>query len=108
MLLMVYTFLFSTAPDDFVNTLEIVLQFNGVLKSQTVTIMIENDNVLENNETFFGNLAAIDQQVIVAPQTAVITIVEDNADSKWEVLDELWIQIYIYARLFLLHTQDNG
>ena len=83
MLLMVYnTFPLSTAPDDFVNTLGIVLQFNGVFRSQPVIIMIENDDVLENNETFVGNLEAIDQGVIVAPQTAAITIVEDSADSK--------------------------
>lgn len=81
-LLMIYSFPFSTAPDDFVNTLGIVLQFNGVFRSQPVIIMIENDDVLENDETFFGNLEAIDQGVIVAPQRAAITIVEDNADSK--------------------------
>ena len=105
---MVCTFPLSTAPDDFVNTLGIVLQFNGVFRSRPVFIMIEDDDVLENNETFFGNLEPIDRGVIVAPQTAAITIVEDNADSKWEVLDELWNQMYMYPRPFLWHSQNNG
>ena len=105
---MIYSFPFSTAPDDFVNTLGIVLQFNGVFRSQPVIIMIENDDILENDETFFGNLEAIDQGVIVAPQRAAITIVEDNADSKWEVLCELWNQMYMYLRSFLWHSQNNG
>ena len=59
------------------------MQFDGVSTSQTVTVTIENDNVLESEETFLGNLELRnqdDQQVTLAPQTAVITIVEDSAD----------------------------
>ena len=73
----------SSAPGDFADPIEIVLQFDGVSTSQTVTVTIENDNVLESEETFLGNLELRnqeDQQVTLAPQTAVITIVEDNAD----------------------------
>lgn len=76
-------FSLSSAPGDFADPVEIVVQFDGVSTSQTVTVTIENDNVLESEETFLGNLELRnqdDQQVTLAPQTAVITIVEDSAD----------------------------
>jgi len=70
------------APGDFVDPLEIVLQFDSVFNSRTATVTIVDDNILESNEIFFGNLASTDSQVIVSPQTAAVTIVEDN-DGKW-------------------------
>ena len=66
------------APGDFVDPVEIVLQFDSISNSRTVTITIVDDNVLEDDETFFGNLVSTDPQVIAAPRTAVVTIVEDN------------------------------
>ena len=71
---------FSPAPSDY-TTLTNSLVFNGATSSQTVTLTIQDDNVVEQQfENFFMNLRTFDSAVILNPATANVTV-EDN-DSK--------------------------
>ena len=57
------------------------LVFNATTSSQTVTIPILDDNIFEGSETIIMTLASADPAAILTPQTANVTI-EDN-DGKY-------------------------
>ncbi len=63
---------------DFVDPGPITLQFDGSSTNRTVRITIIDDAILEDNESFFGNLATTDAAVTVDPDEAEATIIEDN------------------------------
>ena len=42
-----------------------------------------NDGILENSETFSGNLRTSDSAVEFDPQIATVTIFEQAGDGKW-------------------------
>ena len=52
------------------------LVFNGNSRVQTIAVAIINDNVVENSESFYGNLSTSDVAVDLAPNAARITIEE--------------------------------
>ena len=68
----------SVAPIDFIDPGRVTLQFSNQTTSQTVRIVIEDDDILENDENFFGNLATLDGSVILDPEQAEVNILEDN------------------------------
>jgi len=53
------------------------LMFNAITSSQTVTIPILEDNIVEGSETIIVTLASADPTAVLNPPTASITI-EDN------------------------------
>ena len=64
---------------DFENTGEITaLHFDRGNTFFTMNIPILDDDILEYNEIFFANLTKTDNAVILQPDTAEITIIEDN------------------------------
>ena len=69
-------FLILAATLDYVVTSS-DLTFNATTSSQTVTIPILEDNIVEDFETIIVTLASADPAAIVNPSSASVTI-EDN------------------------------
>ena len=69
-------FLIHAATLDYVVTSS-DLTFNATKLSQTVTIPILEDNIVEDFETIIMTLTSADPAVILNPQSASVTI-EDN------------------------------
>ena len=64
---------------DFVDPVTpIPLLFDAITTSIPVTVIINDDAILENNEDLFSLLSTTDAAVNLIPQQATITIVEDN------------------------------
>ena len=72
----------SIYPLDFNPLTDVVLQFNASTSSIPVIITIVDDGILENSETFFGNLRTSDSGVVVDSQRAIVTILEEAGDGK--------------------------
>ena len=72
----------SVAPADFVPVTDAPLQFDSSTLSQTFTVTIVNDDILENPEEFFGMLTTLDDSVDIRPdvQTSTVTILEEDGD----------------------------
>ena len=68
---------------DFNPLTDVVLQFNASTSSIPVIVTIVDDGILENSETFFGNLSTSDIGVVFDSQRAIVTILEETADGKW-------------------------
>ena len=73
----------SIDPLDFNPLTDVVLQFNAFTSSTPVVVTIVDDGILENSETFFGNLRSSDSGVVVVFQRVNVTILEDAGDGKW-------------------------
>ena len=73
----------SIDPLDFNPLTDVVLQFNASTSSIPVKVTFVDDGILENSETFFGNLRSNDSGVVVDSQRVNITILEDTGDGKW-------------------------
>ena len=58
------------------------LTFNGATSSQTVTIPILEDNIVEGSETVIVTLTSADPAVILNPPSASVTI-EDDDSKRW-------------------------
>ena len=58
------------------------LTFNATTSSQTVTIPILDDNIVEGSETIIVTLTSADPAAIVNPSSASVTI-EDNDGKRW-------------------------
>ena len=57
--------------------------FDSTTTSQNVYVAILDDDILEDNETFIGDLTTTDDRVDLHPVTATTVIIEDN-DGKFE------------------------
>ena len=66
------------AGSDYTSPGAVTLTFNSTTTSQTVPVIIVDDEILEGNETFFGNLATTDDRIDINPVNANATIFEDN------------------------------
>ena len=79
-------FLIHAATVDYIVTSS-DLAFNATTSSQTVTIPILEDDIVEDSETIIVTLTSTDSAAIVNPQSASVTI-EDNDGKKltWYVL----------------------
>lgn len=67
-----------TGGSDFMDPGIIHVQFDNITASQSVSIAVIDDSVLEDDENLFGNLTTADPAVIVHPTQAEATIIEDN------------------------------
>jgi len=73
----------STAPTDYIGISMAPLQYDAFQRSRVIVIPIINDNILENDEFFFGILNTSDGAVILSVPRTDITILEDpGEDSK--------------------------
>ena len=66
------------AGSDYTSPGVVTLTFNSTTTSQTVSVTILDDDILEDNETFVGNLNTTDKMVDINPDTATTIIIEDN------------------------------
>ena len=65
-------------PSDYERTVA-QLTFSPTVNVNPIPVNIVSDDIHEDNETFFGNLAAdADQPVILNPEGVVVTILDDN------------------------------
>ena len=86
-------FIYPASSDYTTLTRSLVL--NGATNSQTVTIQIRDDMVVENQFEFFSiNLSTSDSAVMLDPVSAAVTV-EDN-DSE---LSPQYTRVYIYTKM---------
>jgi len=88
----------STAPVDFIAVMGTNIVFDADTSSSTELIAINDDNILENLESFFGNLNTNDSAVIIAPDSTRVDILEDTVDSKFFV----WLRYYLLIVMNLM------
>ena len=74
-------FLSTVAPVDYEETIT-DFTFGPGIDRLCVDVPIVNDDILEGNEQFFGTLTTTDPDVLVNPDEATVTIIEDPNDSK--------------------------
>ena len=72
---------FFSVPSDYERT-EQLLTFSPTILSVQVPVTIINDSIVEEDETFFGNLDARGQPANTDPAIASVLITEDPSDSK--------------------------
>ena len=72
-------FVTSAADVDFITT-SAVLTFNASTPLQCDQVIIINDSILENNETFFVELESTDDVVDVLLNSAPVTIIDDDCE----------------------------
>ena len=72
-------FVISVADVDFITT-SAVLTFNASTSLQCDQVIIINDGILENNETFFVQLESSDDVVTVSLNSAPVTIIDDDCE----------------------------
>ena len=72
-------FVTSVADVDFITT-SAVLTFNASTPLQCDQVIIINDSILENNETFFVELESTDDVVNVLLNSAPVTIIDDDCE----------------------------
>ena len=88
-------------PADYERTVR-QLTFSPTVDVNAVPVNIINDDIHEDNERFFGNLTVdTDQQTILNPDTAVVTILDDIDCKlfKWQCLYQIilcYFHIYSY------------
>lgn len=86
-------FIYPASSDYTTLTRSLVL--NGATNSQTVTIQIRDDMVVENQFEFFSiNLSTSDSAIMLDPVSAAVTV-EDN-DSE---LSPQYTRVYIYTKM---------
>lgn len=68
----------SSGSVDYVAIPNLTLQFDENTLSQSVTIVISDDSILEDNENFFGSLSSSDNAVDLTPRMATINIFDLN------------------------------
>ena len=69
---------------DFIDT-SAVLTFNGSTPLQCSPVVITNDEIVENNETFFIQLGSLDDAINISVSSATVTITDDDCE-YWNVL----------------------
>ena len=98
--------MFSTAPSDFL-LLTNQLTFNpgSGLQRDCATITVVSDTILEDDESFSVVLTTTDPDVTIDPNTAVVTLTND--DGKYMCLTYLVITIADGAGQRLWRTLDS-
>ena len=66
----------SVAPIDFISLLGVVLQFDENTQSNSVTVTIIDDDIVENVEDFFAALMTTDSAVDLAPNMTTVNIID--------------------------------
>ena len=68
----------TEAPNDYAN-ISMILTFDNDMDKQCVNIILDNDMILENNETFEVLLDRLDDtRVILMPERAEVIIIDDD------------------------------
>ena len=82
----------SIAPDDFsLPTTQLTFNPGNGLQRDCATIMVGSDTILEDDKSFSVELTTTDPDVTISPNTAVVTITND--DSKYLCLTSLVVTI---------------
>ena len=74
----------SVAGMDFID-ISAVLTFNASTPLQCSQVIITNDEIVENNETFFVQLESSDDAVNISISSATVTIADEDCE-YWIVL----------------------
>ena len=69
-----------------------MVTFSAGLSSASVSVPVTNDNVIEASEMFSGSLSAVTENVVIGPDTAYVTIMDD--DGELMSLYTLWLYMY--------------
>ena len=77
---------------DFITT-SAVLTFNASTSLQCDQVIIIDDGILENNETFFVQLESSDDVVTVSLNSAPVTIIDDDCEF-WIIQYECWLGVF--------------
>jgi len=97
-------FIISVADVDFITT-SAVLTFNASTPLQCDQVIIINDGILENNETFIVQLESSDDAVNVSlnSRSAPVTIIDDDCEFGLFNMSAVWV----YLRLYFPSTVIN-
>ena len=76
-------------------TVSMDLTFNSGNTARTVMIPIVGDNVVESTESFTVSLTSADSAVTLNPSTTIVTILDDDDDSKFWCMEERWEEVSI-------------
>ena len=68
-----------------------MVTFSAGLSSASVSVPVTNDNVIEASEMFSGSLSAVTENVVIGPDTAYVTIMDD--DGELMSLYTLWLYV---------------
>ena len=106
-LLIIVELMFSIAPGDFL-LLTNQLTFNpgNGLQRDCATITVGSNTILEDDESFSVELTTTDPDVTISPNTAVVTITDD--ESKYLCLTSLVIKIADGGSQRCEKTLDSG
>ena len=66
-----------TAPEDY-ETVTSELTFNSLSNRGCISVTLQDDNLLENIEEIGVSLITEDEQVILTPDTAIITVIDTD------------------------------
>ena len=89
---------FSIAPGDFLSLVDqLIFNPGNGLQRDCATITVTNDTILEDDELFSVVLTTTDPDVTISPNTAVVTLTND--DGKYLCLTILVITITNECRL---------
>ena len=75
----------STDPRDYEDFGDSILLFDNTQRSRTVTIPIDDDDILEDTENFFGQLRTTENFVDLAPAQTEVVIFEMGDGKELEV-----------------------
>ena len=88
-------FVTSVADVDFITT-SAVLTFNASTSLQCDQVIIINDGILENNETFFVQLESSDDAVNVSLNSAPVAIIDDDGEFGLFNMSADWVCLRLY------------
>ena len=80
----------SEDPKDFQSLQNVVLEFDELLIRNQVSVTIINDNIFEDDETFFASLVTNDADVDFGNNNATITIVDDGDGKSHNNILQIW------------------
>ena len=95
------TLLLPTDVSDYVEVISLKVVFSATVTRWYIQITINNDTLFEDDETFGVSLETDDSAVILMPDTATITIVDEDEG-------QFGLQVYyIYLDLSLYNEYHN-
>ena len=71
--------LYLSVGDNDYTSVSMDVTFSSGIISRTVTVMAENDTVIENDEIFTLSLSENDDAVVVTSQSAIVTITDQTS-----------------------------
>ena len=84
----------SAVGIDFIGT-PAVLTFNGSTPLQCSPVVITNDEIVENNETFFVQLGSSDDAINIFVSSATVTITDDDCEYCHQDVAAAWVMLNI-------------